>query len=268
MWQTIPNFIKYEISTAGKVRHRSHLRILKQSRPSNGYLQVKIYNDIAKRFISKCIHQLMAITFMPQRPPRHDVAHLDENKENNKLLNLGYLSYAKNRNKKTRTMNCCLFCGTKTYYKFYCSKQCRWFGTRVLVTCEVCEKQFYRSKGQLRATTPIRGYTRGRIYCSQKCAGIGNRKKRKFVMTKGKLYLLERIFAKEISDGILQSKDKRYKDLEKQGYVRPSTIIFSGRFPVKAEGWILTEQGHYAYCKSCEQKESQTLGYMEAIRTS
>lgn len=72
-------------------------------------------------------------------------------------------------------------------------------------------------------------------------------------MTKTELKLLERIFAKEVTGDILQSKDKRYKDLEQQGYVRPSTIIFGDcRFPIKVEGWILTEQGHYAYCKSCE----------------
>lgn len=71
-------------------------------------------------------------------------------------------------------------------------------------------------------------------------------------MTKTELKLLERIFAREIAGGILQSKDKRYNALEKQGYVKPVTIILGGKFPVKIEGWALTILGHYTYCMSCK----------------
>jgi hypothetical protein len=173
MWKTIPNFTKYEISTQGRVKHRRLLHILKYSKPSNGYLQVNIYSDVAKYPISKCVHQLMALTFMGERPLGHEVAHLDEIKKHNELTNLAYLHWRKNR-KRIHPVKYCIVCGAQTV-NICCSRACRWLASRVLVQCTYCKKWFFRRKCTLNAMRPDRGYTRGRIYCSRQCSGLDRR---------------------------------------------------------------------------------------------
>jgi hypothetical protein len=76
------------------------------------------------------------------------------------------------------------------------------------------------------------------------------------IMTKAELKLLERVFAKEITGNILQSKNKRYRALEDRGYVKKiklKTLVFcSGWMPLIIKGWALTIRGHIAYCESCK----------------
>jgi hypothetical protein len=72
-------------------------------------------------------------------------------------------------------------------------------------------------------------------------------------MTKPELKILERIFAAEISN-LLPAQLKESKillELEADGYVRRSTKVLGGRFPVTIKGWELTLLGNLAYCTSC-----------------
>lgn len=147
----IPDHSRYEISTIGQVRHRKHRRILTPSRPYNGYLQVGIHSDIKQRHVSKCIHQLMAITFLEKKPKGFEVAHKDDNINNNNILNLCYLYWKLNRR-------------TKKPFK----------DKHTLLTCIVCGKQFYRLNSQIKIRTPERGYAKGKIYCSMKCLYLRN----------------------------------------------------------------------------------------------
>lgn len=177
MWKTIPGFSKYEVSTKGDVRHRKYLRILKKSVPTNGYLQVNIYNDKIKRSITKCIHQLMALTFLGEKPLDCEIDHINKVKTNNKLSNLRYIHWTKNRfYDETNPLNICIVCGEKTKNKLYCSRKCQWSYSRILVKCTYCGKLFYRRKSYLAVTKKQPRYTNKQIFCSLRCVGFYNRK--------------------------------------------------------------------------------------------
>lgn len=82
IWKPIPNSNKYETSTEGNVRHIRLRKTLKYSYATNGYPQVKIDGT------SKCVHLLMADTFLRFREKHEEVHHKDENKSNCSLSNL------------------------------------------------------------------------------------------------------------------------------------------------------------------------------------
>lgn len=171
MWQTIPNFSRYEISTNGEVRHRRHQRILKGSKPYNGYLQVGVHSDILKRCLSKCIHQLMALAFMGEKPPGYEVAHKDNIKTHNELSNLKYIHWRKNRIARTIHRRPCKNCRKETK-GIYCSRECQWIGVRKLITCAYCGIWFFRKKRELEVRTRERGYTNEQTLCSYRCSGL------------------------------------------------------------------------------------------------
>ena len=171
IWRTIPGHTRYVISISGDVRHVRHQRILKQTYPYNGYPQVKVHNDVTGRLISKCIHQLMALTWLGEKPKGYEVDHIDHNRKNNDLSNLTYLHWRKNRNPRRSPILYCVVCGRelKNQSKKYCSKKCRFLDARTLVQCIYCGKEFYRRKFVIQTSSPKRGYTQGRIFCSCEC---------------------------------------------------------------------------------------------------
>ena len=83
IWQKIKDFEQYEINELGQVRRNS--RILKPE-IRNGYLSVELCKD-GKR-THKCIHRLLAETFIPNPKNLPQVNHKDQNKLNNELNNL------------------------------------------------------------------------------------------------------------------------------------------------------------------------------------
>ena len=90
-WKEIPNHAGYFASTDGSVRsHKGKApRILKQCRGSHGYLMVSLCLSNGKR-VSMCVHSVIALTFIGERPNGLDVCHNDGNKDNNQWTNLRY----------------------------------------------------------------------------------------------------------------------------------------------------------------------------------
>lgn len=81
-------------------------------------------------------------------------------------------------------------------------------------------------------------------------------------LTKPKLRVLERMFAKEVNDalaknagelsGLYQSGAKIMDDLLADELVYFHTVTLPGRFPVTVTGFLLTHAGRAAYCSTCE----------------
>jgi len=170
-WKTIPNHTRYEISIFGDVRHIRHQRILKQSYPYNKYPQVNILNDSKNKTISTCVHHLMALTWLGEKPKGYEIDHIDKDRSNNNLSNLSYLPWRKNRNPRRTPILYCVVCGKelKKGSAKYCSKRCQYLANRTLVQCIYCGKEFYRRNSVIRGCNPKRGYGQGRIFCSQAC---------------------------------------------------------------------------------------------------
>lgn len=79
-------------------------RILKPNKVAFGYLQVTLYNKVngEKTRKSKYIHVLVAYAFIGEKRDGYEVNHIDEDKTNNKLSNLEYLTRKENNNYGTR----------------------------------------------------------------------------------------------------------------------------------------------------------------------
>ena len=99
-WKTINGYENYEVSTAGNVRNKRTGRILKPAK-NRGYLQVGLYNENGKHK-TFYIHRLVAIAFIPNPDNLPEVNHINENKEDNSVDNLEWISHKNNMSHGTR----------------------------------------------------------------------------------------------------------------------------------------------------------------------
>lgn len=103
IWKDIAGWEgSYQISTYGRVKSLKYgkERILKPSKNSSGYLTVGL--SIESRTFSKAIHRLVAIAFVPNPDNKLQVNHKDENKLNNNVNNLEWVTAKENSNYGTR----------------------------------------------------------------------------------------------------------------------------------------------------------------------
>lgn len=115
MWKDIPGYEGiYQASPEGEIksvdRYVSHGnaprqfkrgRILKQGINNNGYPCVML-TDINGHERRIQVHRLIAITFIPNPENKSQVNHIDENKLNNNVDNLNWMSAKENCNWGTR----------------------------------------------------------------------------------------------------------------------------------------------------------------------
>lgn len=125
IWKRIKDFPDYEISNWGRVksykRDKINGRILKTPPGNNGYAQVNIYNPDSKKMKHFHIHRLVAESFIPNPENKEHVNHIDENKLNNYVGNLNWMTPKENNNHGTHNEKIskkvrCLETG-----KIYCS---------------------------------------------------------------------------------------------------------------------------------------------------
>lgn len=111
-WRWVPGLPYYEAHPAGRMRtYRSRGRLLRSPRalyPSLdkwGYPQFNVYDGA--KWVRWRLHDVIAVTFLGERPPEHVVRHLDDNKENCRVENLVYGTHRENaadarRNRRVR----------------------------------------------------------------------------------------------------------------------------------------------------------------------
>lgn len=168
-WHVIPGFGKYEITRTGLVRHQRFKRILKHHQASNGYHQVAVYSDFLQKSITKCVHQLLAIAFLGKKPTAMEVSFIDRDKTNVQASNLTYKLSKHNHCRKIIPDNYCPYCGKLCPpRRKYCSALHKYLHPRVLLKCAYCGDSFYRLKCVVKRSTPSRGYSNGRVFCSIK----------------------------------------------------------------------------------------------------
>lgn len=121
IWKTIPETDGlYSVSNFGNVRRNEHYttvkpniqktnetvafykeKLVKPYKDSSGYLVVSI-RGIKGNTIRKKIHRLVAQAFIPNPNGYDTVNHIDENKMNNSLENLEWVTAKENANHGTR----------------------------------------------------------------------------------------------------------------------------------------------------------------------
>lgn len=106
IWKDVPGYSgKYQISNLGCVKsfiswNGTNTRILKQAVDSHGYFGVCLYQHKKGKF--RYIHQLVLVTFVGPRPTKMECRHLNDNRKDNRLINLIYGTRSENLFDRTR----------------------------------------------------------------------------------------------------------------------------------------------------------------------
>lgn len=100
IWKDIKGYEGlYQISNKGNVKGRKGF-ILKPLPRKHGYLAVYLYKDgCPRRHIS--VHRLVADAFLENPEGKTEVNHIDENKQNNDVTNLEWVTHKENMTKGT-----------------------------------------------------------------------------------------------------------------------------------------------------------------------
>ena len=83
----------YEISNKGQVRSLRNKIIMKQLTHYKGYKYLYLGNHGRKKFF---VHRLVACAFIPNKDNKEIVNHIDENKSNNIITNLEWMTVGEN----------------------------------------------------------------------------------------------------------------------------------------------------------------------------
>ena len=103
IWKNIDGYDGYEVSNFGRVASNKYKnrRILKQQKRKTGYLEIGLSNKNKVKWI--LVHRLVLATFQPISGMENmEVNHKDENKENNRIDNLEWVTSKENCNYGTR----------------------------------------------------------------------------------------------------------------------------------------------------------------------
>lgn len=92
----------YQVSNLGRVKSlkRGSERILKPRVKSSGYIEVVLYKNSKPKNIR--VNRLVAQTFIPNPEDKPQVNHIDEDKTNNMVSNLEWVTAKENMNHGTR----------------------------------------------------------------------------------------------------------------------------------------------------------------------
>ena len=105
-YATIEGFPNYLVTTHGRVlslkdsRGKDRIKELKPQYSNSGYLTVLLYKN-GKQY-HKYVHRLVAKAFIPNPENKPEVNHIDEDKSNNCVSNLEWMTAKENRNHGTR----------------------------------------------------------------------------------------------------------------------------------------------------------------------
>ena len=100
MWKPICGYENYIVSKSGEVKNIATGTVLKQHGNGKGYLHVCLYdsNHKAKTIM---VHRIVAKTFIPNPNNLPQVNHIDEDKTNNHVNNLEWVTSEQNINHGT-----------------------------------------------------------------------------------------------------------------------------------------------------------------------
>ena len=102
-YKKIDGYDNYEISNQGNVRNTDTGKVLKPCKNNMGYLSVTLYkNNIRKTFL---IHRLVGYAFIPNPQNLREIDHINQDKANNSISNLRWISKSNNNRNKTKMQN-------------------------------------------------------------------------------------------------------------------------------------------------------------------
>lgn len=101
-YRNIPNFTGYHVSKYGTIYSTKRNIKLKPHVSKKGYLEVYLL-DANKRHHTVFVHRAVALAWIPNPDNKPEVHHKDEDKTNNNISNLAWVTTKENVNAGTRT---------------------------------------------------------------------------------------------------------------------------------------------------------------------
>ena len=100
-WKFIEGFNqRYSVSNTGHVRNNKTGRVLVNVKKDTGYTKVKLKGK------NMAVHRLVMMTFKPiDNPEKYEVDHLDNDRANNRLDNLEWVTPSENQTRRFRRSN-------------------------------------------------------------------------------------------------------------------------------------------------------------------
>ena len=102
-YKIIKGYSNYEISNFGNIRNVKTGRILKQCN-IKGYKKIELINDNGKG-ITHRVHRLIAEYFIPNPNNKPTIDHIDNNKANNNVNNLRWVTLQENSSNRSLNIN-------------------------------------------------------------------------------------------------------------------------------------------------------------------
>ena len=100
IWKDVEDYEGlYQVSNLGRVKSSYTNRILKGRKHTHGYLMVNLYKN--SNVSNKMIHRLVAQAFIPNPENKPQVNHVDEDKTNNVVSNIEWMTATENINHGT-----------------------------------------------------------------------------------------------------------------------------------------------------------------------
>ena len=100
IWKDVEDYEGlYQVSNLGRVKSSYTNRILKGRKHTHGYLMVNLYKN--SNVSNKMIHRLVAQAFIPNSENKPQVNHVDEDKTNNVVSNIEWMTATENINHGT-----------------------------------------------------------------------------------------------------------------------------------------------------------------------
>jgi hypothetical protein len=107
IWRPVPDYPNYEVSSCGRARRATRFKhcppgmVLAPRKNRFGYVQIALSKN--GKYGHFGMHRLVALAFLGAPPsPRHQVAHGDRNRTNNRLENLRWATAVENAADRAR----------------------------------------------------------------------------------------------------------------------------------------------------------------------
>lgn len=104
-WKPIDGFPNYQVSNRGRVMNLETGKVLKNRSNNHGYPYVALPKGDGKSK-NMLVHRLVAEAFIPNPLNLSQVNHIDENKRNNNVSNLDWVTASQNMRHSAHQMSC------------------------------------------------------------------------------------------------------------------------------------------------------------------
>ncbi len=90
VWKVIPGFEGYSASSEGRIRNDKTGNVLKANKKEDGYVHIKLTSR--KKSMSKLVHQVVAMAFLPNPEAHPEINHKNSIRSDNRVENLEWIS--------------------------------------------------------------------------------------------------------------------------------------------------------------------------------